>query len=114
MFRSGSSLPPDPRGTGSVTESDARCQTCGAARGYIYTGPIYPIEELDQVLCPWCIADGTAAAKFDDQHVRWISAHGHEYTNGWSQRRSERPSGQLPIRVADLPRPRLSSIRMRR
>jgi uncharacterized protein CbrC (UPF0167 family) len=31
----------------------------------IYTGPVYSTEELDQAICPWCIADGTAAEKFD-------------------------------------------------
>jgi uncharacterized protein CbrC (UPF0167 family) len=34
-------------------------------RGYIYTGPVYSLEDLDDALCPWCIADGSAAAKFD-------------------------------------------------
>src|SRR6266542_1799858 len=34
-------------------------------RGYVYVGPVYAIEELDEAFCPWCIADGTAAAKFD-------------------------------------------------
>jgi len=56
---------PDPRGTGFVVESEARCRACGAVRGYIYIGPVYAAEELDEALCPWCIADGTAAAKFD-------------------------------------------------
>ena len=56
---------PDPRRTGSVTESDERCRACGAARGYIYAGPVYAVEELGEQLCPWCIADGTAAERFD-------------------------------------------------
>ena len=56
---------PDPRGTGSVVESDYRCVACGLARGYIYTGPAYSTEELDEALCPWCVADGSAAQKFD-------------------------------------------------
>jgi uncharacterized protein CbrC (UPF0167 family) len=56
---------PDPRSTGFVAEPEASCQACGEARGYIYTGPVYAAEELDQAFCPWCIADGTAAAKFD-------------------------------------------------
>jgi hypothetical protein len=28
-------------------------------------GPVYAVEELVEELCPWCIADGTAAEKFD-------------------------------------------------
>jgi uncharacterized protein len=56
---------PDPRATGSVVVSDARCLACGHVRGYIYTGPASSEEELAGALCPWCIADGSAAAKFD-------------------------------------------------
>jgi uncharacterized protein len=58
---------PDPVRTGSVVESDVRCLACGQARGCIYTGPVYSAhdEELFDALCPWCIADGTAAAQFE-------------------------------------------------
>ena len=56
---------PDPRGTGSVTESANRCRACGRARGYVYTGHVSAVESLRDALCPWCIADGTAAARFD-------------------------------------------------
>ena len=33
----------------------------------IYIGPVYAIVELDRAICPWCIADGTAAQRFDAQ-----------------------------------------------
>ena len=56
---------PDPVGTGAVVESDATCLNCGQARGFIYRGPVYAVEELDESLCPWCIADGSAAERFD-------------------------------------------------
>jgi len=56
---------PDPVATGSVVRSDAECMACGRARGWIYRGPVYAVAELDDALCPWCIADGTAAARFD-------------------------------------------------
>ena len=56
---------PDPVGTGSVAASDATCRSCGQARGLIYTGPVFAVEELVNELCPWCIADGSAAARFD-------------------------------------------------
>jgi len=55
---------PDPIGTGSIVASDTACRACGRVRGFIYTGPAYAEEELAESLCPWCIADGTAAAKF--------------------------------------------------
>jgi uncharacterized protein len=51
--------------TGSVTASSTACRRCGAARGWIYTGPVYAAEELEDELCPWCIHDGSAAATFD-------------------------------------------------
>ena len=56
---------PDPVASGSVRESGECCACCGRARGYIYAGPVYSEEELDDKLCPWCIADGQAHAKFD-------------------------------------------------
>ncbi len=55
---------PDPVATGAVAKSDAACRACGKARGFIYTGPVYCRESLADALCPWCIADGTAEAKF--------------------------------------------------
>ncbi len=56
---------PDPIRSGSVVKSPGLCRCCGTARGYIYCGPVYSVHELDNALCPWCIADGSAAAKFD-------------------------------------------------
>lgn len=56
---------PDPVGTGSITASAETCRCCGQARGFIYTGPVYAAAELENALCPWCIADGSAAARFE-------------------------------------------------
>ena len=55
---------PDPLGTGSVEASGDRCICCGRERGFIYTAPVYAEEELNEQLCPWCIADGSAAQRF--------------------------------------------------
>jgi uncharacterized protein CbrC (UPF0167 family) len=55
---------PDPLATGAIRPSDEECICCSQARGFIYTGPVYAEEDLDDSLCPWCIADGTAAATF--------------------------------------------------
>lgn len=46
-------------------KSGAECAACGLVRGYIYTGAVYSTEELDDRICPWCIADGSAHLKFD-------------------------------------------------
>ena len=56
---------PDPIASGSVAESDESCLCCDQKRGFIYTGPVYAIEDLDNKICPWCIADGSAAEKFE-------------------------------------------------
>src|SRR5688572_4128282 len=57
---------PDPLLSGSIVASDSKCVCCKQARGYIYTGPVYSEEEgLDDALCPWCIADGSAHKTFD-------------------------------------------------
>lgn len=60
---------PDPLKTGSIEASDRKCVCCGQARGYIYTGPVYAAEDLDDALCPWCIADGSAHEKFEADFV---------------------------------------------
>jgi uncharacterized protein CbrC (UPF0167 family) len=56
---------PDPISTGSIKASEATCVCCDQARGYIYAANTYCEEDLEEALCPWCIADGSAAAKFD-------------------------------------------------
>lgn len=54
---------PDPVATGSIRESDKACVCCGQARGFIYSGPAYATGDYDEMLCPWCIADGSANEK---------------------------------------------------
>lgn len=56
---------PDPVATGSVKPSDKTCRCCGQNRGYIYTASVYALDELNEAICPFCIADGSAAKKFD-------------------------------------------------
>jgi uncharacterized protein CbrC (UPF0167 family) len=56
---------PDPRRTGSVVASETECVCCGQSRGYVYA--IAPITEENieaGALCPWCIADGSAAREY--------------------------------------------------
>ncbi|MFI0237900.1 CbrC family protein [Streptomyces sp. NPDC016845] len=56
---------PDPVATGVIVPSRAACVCCGRERGYVYRGPVYADEELGARLCPWCIADGSAAERYD-------------------------------------------------
>src|SRR5262245_14809170 len=55
---------PDTINSGVVKLSDQTCRCCEQSRGYIYTGPVYSEQELDEAICPFCIADGAAAQKF--------------------------------------------------
>jgi uncharacterized protein CbrC (UPF0167 family) len=61
---------PDPIRSGSIKEADTVCIVCGRPRGFVYTGPVYALEEYVDCICPWCIADGTAhdqlGAEFTD------------------------------------------------
>jgi uncharacterized protein CbrC (UPF0167 family) len=59
---------PDPIGSGSVVPSDATCECCDEARGFVYDGPVY--SEVDvEAICPWCIASGDAHERFDASFV---------------------------------------------
>ncbi|WP_037677506.1 CbrC family protein [Streptomyces griseus] len=56
---------PHPVATGSVVAADGvLCVCCGTVRGYVYAGPVYAVAEPEGRLCPWCIADGSAAARY--------------------------------------------------
>jgi len=57
---------PDPIATGAIEASDRTCAICGRARGFRYAATIYAASEVDSI-CPWCIADGSAARKLDGQ-----------------------------------------------
>jgi uncharacterized protein CbrC (UPF0167 family) len=57
---------PDPVAAGAVAPADDVCQCCERSRGWIYHGSFYSEQEIDD-LCPWCIADGSAAARFDGE-----------------------------------------------
>jgi uncharacterized protein CbrC (UPF0167 family) len=55
---------PDPVATGSVAKQPTRCPACDQDRDHVYVGPFLSVGEVDGI-CPWCIADGSAAARFD-------------------------------------------------
>lgn len=56
---------PDPIATGSIVASTKPCLVCGLSRGFIYTGPVYAVQEVRDELCPCCIADGRAHDELD-------------------------------------------------
>lgn len=55
---------PDPVGNGCIVEKTGTCLCCGQEKPFMYVGPIYCIEDIEEV-CPWCISDGRAADKWD-------------------------------------------------
>lgn len=63
----------DPISTGAIVEQSGQCVCCDKQTPYLYVGPAFSIHELEEKLCPWCIADGSANEKFDvefsDRHA---------------------------------------------
>ena len=59
---------PDPLDTGAFEEVDPPqvCECCGKATSVRYTVPFYAVADV-KCLCPMCIANGTAAEKFDGE-----------------------------------------------
>lgn len=56
---------PDPIAAGVIEASKVPCSCCLKAREYIYALSIYGKNSEGLRICPWCIADGSAADKFD-------------------------------------------------
>ena len=53
------------------------CACCGQLRDWMYRGPFYAVEKPDY-LCPWCIADGSAARLYQGQFNDELSIEGWE------------------------------------
>jgi uncharacterized protein len=71
---------PDPVATGMlVAREDFECPVCHRGRAYAYVGPYtsntYGFENGEEI-CPWCIADGSAARSLNATFttVRFLSA----------------------------------------
>ena len=56
---------PNPVATGACVKQSETCLSCEKEVSHIYIGPTFSIHELDEQLCAWCIADGSANEKFD-------------------------------------------------
>lgn len=55
---------PVPLETGAFAQDKTVvCQCCEQQTSVYYTSPFYCVEDVEH-LCPWCIADGSAAEKF--------------------------------------------------
>jgi len=59
---------PNAYALGLIKAQPITCQCCGQARSHAYQGNLYCQAEV-RALCPWCIADGSAAEKFEGSFV---------------------------------------------
>ncbi len=67
---------PNPFETGAFkTDNTVTCDCCGKETQVYYTGPFYSVEDIE-ALCPWCIASGKAAKKFDGEFQDYCSIEG--------------------------------------
>ncbi|WP_251652187.1 CbrC family protein [Paenibacillus glycanilyticus] len=57
---------PEPIKLEVIRKEESVCPVCSKEREYIYIGPFYSIEDVENI-CPWCIADGKAAEKYDGE-----------------------------------------------
>ncbi|WP_435237816.1 CbrC family protein [Psychromonas sp. PT13] len=55
---------PDPISSEVFVPSSKICPVCNKVNSLEYVGPFYSIVEVDGI-CPWCIANGKAAEKYD-------------------------------------------------
>lgn len=56
---------PQPLETGAFSrDKTVVCDCCSEPTDVYYSGPFYTASEVEAV-CPWCIADGTAAQQFE-------------------------------------------------
>ena len=59
---------PNAYALGIIEQRPITCQCCGEARDFQYMGNLYCTADID-TLCPWCIADGSAAEKYEGSFV---------------------------------------------
>ncbi|WP_198942860.1 CbrC family protein [Actinophytocola xanthii] len=60
---------------GIIVAEPVRCSCCERDREWRYNGGMYT-EKSDVELCPWCIADGSAAERFDGSFIDWLDIEG--------------------------------------
>jgi uncharacterized protein CbrC (UPF0167 family) len=60
---------------GFFEEVPGQCDACQQHRELKYRGSFYSADEVDY-LCPWCIADGSAAREFNGEFSDWIGIDG--------------------------------------
>ena len=70
---------PKPLETGAFEQDKTvECDCCEQQTSVYYSGPFYCVDEVEH-LCPWCIADGSAAEKFAGSFQDDASIEGVEF-----------------------------------
>jgi len=59
---------PDPVKNGAIVRAKTDCPACERTRHFVYRGQFDGTEEVSGI-CPWCIADGSAAMKYVGEYV---------------------------------------------
>lgn len=57
---------PDLLATGIIVKERTLCPVCRRSREYAYQGPFFSVANVEGI-CPWCIADGSAASAYDGE-----------------------------------------------
>ncbi|MGW1544124.1 CbrC family protein [Streptomyces sp. NPDC002309] len=58
---------PDPVASGSISESAETWACRTRSTGWIYTATFYTAQDVNGQFSPWCIADGSAAERFEGE-----------------------------------------------
>lgn len=87
----------DPVKTGVVIKKNFKCVCCYQEREYAYTGPVYSTHNgLEDNICPWCIADGSAAKKFEAEFTTIPADINAVYADGFDLKEfTERTPGYI-------------------
>lgn len=65
---------PDPAANGAFEQMDGRCLVCGENPGWLYVLGAYGPRNLRDEVCPWCIADGSAASTHEVRFTEIVDA----------------------------------------
>ncbi len=66
---------PNAYALGLFESAEGLCQACNTPRTMRYTSSFYSREEVEYI-CPWCVADGTAARVFDGEFSDYAGIDG--------------------------------------
>jgi uncharacterized protein CbrC (UPF0167 family) len=90
---------PDPLATGAIERDRTHCPVCDQERAYVYTGPSYGRQRVEGI-CPWCLADGAAAARFG---LEFTTPHSYALDVEAQDELLHRTPGYTPWQEQDWP-----------